>query len=120
LLKKQNFSLIKIKITKEQKMIKLYPHQKLATKFAINNDFVFIEAPTGSGKSIMISYLAHYYRNKKKKVIVSTHTNQLALELLYAIKNNEIKGVKVKKENIDIVVGKNNYLDISLFVSNPK
>ena len=87
-------------------MITLYPYQKTAVKFADQNKKAFIEAPTGSGKSIMIAHLAKKYADEGKKVVVSTHTNQLALELLKDLKE------KFNLTKADIVVGKSNYIDI--------
>lgn len=93
--------------------MKLYPYQKTAVKFLKQNQKAFIEAPTGSGKSIMIAYLANYYANQGKKVIVSTNTNQLALQLLNTIQSNKIEDVSASNKAIDIAVGKNNYLNLS-------
>ena len=92
-------------------MIKLHPYQKIAINFAKDQNNIFIEAPTGSGKSIMISYLAQYFANQGKKVIVSTSTNQLALQLLDVIQNTNFKDIN-SKFYTDIVIGKNNYLDL--------
>jgi len=94
-------------------MIKLFPYQKLAVNFAVNKENIFIEAPTGSGKSVIISYLARYYINQGKKVIVSTNTNQLALQLLENIEKLEFENPELNNNPVvDIVVGKNNYLDL--------
>ena len=87
-------------------MIKLYPYQKTAVKFATQHKKAFIEAPTGSGKSIMIGALVEKYAKEGKKVIVSTSTNQLALELLNVLKE------KFNLKQVDIAVGKSNYIDI--------
>ena len=96
--------------------MKLYPYQKTAIKFAKQYPKAFIQAPTGSGKSVMIAYLAKEYVKQGKKVIISTNTNQLALELLGTldtIHNNFFNIFSAKDKAVtDIVVGKNNYLDV--------
>lgn len=92
--------------------MELYAFQKKLIKRILNKidntNLYMLEAPTGSGKSVITAFLIKELRKKypDKKIIVSTHTIQLALELLHTfekIKNNE---------NYDIVIGKENYLDL--------
>jgi len=114
-----------------KKTITLKPHQKNLIKLTLNknknniNNF-FAELPTGSGKSIILTYLALLYAKAQgKKVIIATSTTQLALELLnvfnkFSFKNNkysdylDTKDIKLKnKIDIDMVIGKENYVDIA-------
>ena len=92
--------------------IQPYPFQELLIKRVLNKidnlNLYMLEAPTGSGKSIITSFLVKELKKvyPDKKIIVSTNTIQLTLELL-----NTFEKIK-DNENCDIVVGKENYLDL--------
>jgi len=68
------------------------------------------EAPTGFGKSVIVNTIAETLAQNKKKVIIATATNQLAIELLNTFKDEKLDFDK--KIKVDIVVGNGNYFDI--------
>lgn len=72
------------------------------------------EAPTGFGKTVVINTIAEYIAQQKKKVIIATPTNHLAVELLDVFKN-DTRFTFDNSLDIDIVVGKSNYFDINNF-----
>ena len=92
--------------------MKLYPYQKKIVQYAIDNlkkeNNIFVaEAPTGSGKSVIIADIAQKMVQGGKKVIVSTSSNQLALELHNRYKEFYDYG------KYNIVIGNENYVDFT-------
>ena len=96
---------------------RLYIPQQDLFKKAIDikpHKISLFEAPTGFGKSVVINTIAEYIALQKKKVIIATPTNHLAIELLDIFKNDNRFSFD-NSLDIDIVVGKNNYFDIDNF-----
>ena len=83
--------------------------KKIVTQYTNDNSLVLLEAPTGFGKTYVIAKTARRLLEKKdgKGIIISTHTNKLAFDLLDACKK------VMPDENIGLVFGKNNYIDIT-------
>lgn len=71
------------------------------------------EAPTGFGKSVIVSTIAETIAlaNKQNKIIIATPTNQLALEYLSIFKHDQRFAFN-QSLSIDIVFGKDNYFDL--------
>lgn len=96
---------------------RLYLPQQDLFKKAIDikpHKISLFEAPTGFGKSVVVNTIAEYIALQKKKVIIATPTNHLAIELLDIFKNDKRFSFDASL-NVDIVVGKNNYFDIDNF-----
>lgn len=79
-------------------------------KSLVSKSHIFIEAPTGIGKSFAYLVPAIYYaKENKKKAIISTHTINLQEQLIG-------KDIPFLKENLNIdfkaslIKGKNNYI----------
>lgn len=84
--------------------IKLRNYQEKAVQRALyafeHKKFLMIEAETGTGKTTMFTQLALRLHEQKKRVIISTYSNQLALDIA-----DKIGG------NISISAGIENYFD---------
>lgn len=69
------------------------------------------EAPTGFGKSVLVNTIAEYLASEdKKKIIIVTATNHLAIEQLNLFKNEKFEFLR--NLEIDLVVGKENYFAV--------
>ena len=89
----------------------LYSHQKKVFELAVRkltaNETFLLEAGTGWGKTILGGAIAQRFEGKN--VIIATENNQLAYDFLRKI----ISVFNYKKEP-EIIIGKNNYLDVNL------
>ena len=88
--------------------------KNLVSKYKTGSNLILLEAPTGFGKTYVIAKTVKQLleEDKNKGVIISTHTNKLAFDLLDACKNI------MPDENIGLVFGKNNYIDINKLQEN--
>ncbi len=93
----------------QQTKINLTDEQERAFKHAVravekNGKFFLAEAPTGWGKSIVLTKLAQYFALKGKKVIVATANNNLVYDLF----NTFNKFFSHPKISSNIIIGQSN------------
>lgn len=95
----------------QRQLDRLKTTQKVLFKDAIDiekHKISLFEAPTGFGKSVIVDTIAEYLAGeKKKKIIIATTTNHLAIEQLKLFKDERFDFDT--ELLIDVVVGKENY-----------
>lgn len=93
---------------------RLKPTQRVLFNDAIQiekHKISLFEAPTGFGKSVLVNTIGEYLASEnKKKIIIVTTTNHLAIEQLNLFKNEKFDFLK--NLEIDLVVGKENYFSV--------
>jgi len=106
----------KFKIKREQNQIEA----SILFENLNEGGMLFIESPTGSGKTHIALKAAAKYKNKyDKSVIITTNTNNnvLALKKIF---QTTYESLKLESDDLTVEIGKNNYIDLDRLVDSIK
>ena len=104
-------------------MIKLYKHQKkfvgeVLRQFKKGNKHVLGQSPTGSGKTVMFSYIASQAATKSNKVLIITDRTELLFQAGGTIESFNMNPFYIKAGVKFIETNKNTYIAMSQTLRN--